>query len=929
MKIFTLHTLFFFLFLNLVLSNHSYAQTASTTITYSGFQACGGCAVCGADYYCYNTVSSYCGNTVACNTKTFVDPCPAGSIVTSVLINYFSADCAGGSLSATINGNAVPTVNEGNTGCSCSSAPCAQSASSSSNFPCGLPGYINGGTNSLQLCTGNSVCINRLVIVLTYAPANQATPAIQPTSVMGQVSICPGVPQAYSCPVVVNAASYNWTVPAGWVINSGQGTANINATPGSSGNVCVSAQNTCGNSPFTCLPVNVYANSTAPTSASANPNPACAGASSTTLSLSGGSLGTAASWNWYSGSCGGTFEGTGPSITVSPSSTTTYFVNAVGTCNTTSCASVVFTVNPIPIANAGSSSVLNCTATSATLAGSGGGSYTWTGPGITSGANTANPTVNLPGTYSLIVTSLGCTSLQSTVSVTQNTITPTITLSSNSLTITCSNPTASVSVSTTASPVSYSWSPVSGIVAGTQTTSTPFFNSAGSYSVEVTNTTNGCTTNISSNVVTVVSNSSLPTMTLTTAGANNGTLTCSSNSIVITPTVMPSGGTYTWTSGAGVVANTQNITITTPGIYTLTVTDGVSGCSSSNTNPANTYTVYADNTPPTATITATSTNTIIGCGAGNSTVTLSGVASSTNTTYNWLPGSVAGQTLTVNSANTYSLVTTNNDNGCSNTTLYTVNGSTTAPQGVNAGTATSIACGNSTVTLNGVSTNTNVSYSWSGPAATSINSGSNTANPIVTDLGTYTLTVTDNLTNCQSTATINVTQGTIAAAFTATPTTGFSPLTVNFTDASIGATGYSWNFGNLNSSTLQNPSAIFVSGTYTVILTISAGTCNDTASIVITVEDVLSLEIPNVFTPNNDGTNDVFTVISKGVKEISLQIFNRWGEKLYELVGPKTAWDGLNSHGVKVPDGTYFYFVKAIGFDDKVIQKNGTVNLFR
>jgi hypothetical protein len=63
-----------------------------------------------------------------------------------------------------------------------------------------------------------------------------------------------------------------------------------------------------------------------------------------TLSVSGGSLGTGASWKWYSGSCGSVLVGTGANIIVTPTATTTYFVRAEGTCNTTSCASVTVTV---------------------------------------------------------------------------------------------------------------------------------------------------------------------------------------------------------------------------------------------------------------------------------------------------------------------------------------------------------------------------------------------------------------------------------------------------------------------------------------------------------------------------------------------------------------------------------------------------------
>jgi gliding motility-associated-like protein len=99
--------------------------------------------------------------------------------------------------------------------------------------------------------------------------------------------------------------------------------------------------------------------------------------------------------------------------------------------------------------------------------------------------------------------------------------------------------------------------------------------------------------------------------------------------------------------------------------------------------------------------------------------------------------------------------------------------------------------------------------------------------------------------------------------------------------------------------------------------------------VVIVVEDGLTLEIPNVFTPNGDNANDVFTIHSTGVKEISLQIFNRWGQKLHEFTGPQASWDGLAPNGAKVPEGTYFLFIKATGFDGTEIEKNGTLNLFR
>ena len=236
-----------------------------------------------------------------------------------------------------------------------------------------------------------------------------------------------------------------------------------------------------------------------------------------------------------------------------------------------------------------------------------------------------------------------------------------------------------------------------------------------------------------------------------------------------------------------------------------------------------------------------------------------------------------------------------------------------------------------TTTLSAISSNTAVTYAWTGPTATSIISGSNTATPTIGNTGSYTVIATDAISGCTNTASGAVAQGTINAAFSANPTTGIAPLSVAFTDLSTGASTYNWTFGDGSAvSTSTNPTNTYTTnGTYTVTLLITSGTCVDTATTIIIVENGLTLEIPNVFTPNGDGINDLFTILSTGVKEIDLQIFNRWGQKLYAFNGPKAAWDGLSESGARVPDGTYFFFVRATGFDNKSIEKQGTVNLFR
>jgi hypothetical protein len=99
----------------------------------------------------------------------------------------------------------------------------------------------------------------------------------------------------------------------------------------------------------------INSNSSAASSISGT-NTICSG-NNTTLSVSGGSLGSAANWQWFSGSCGGTLVGTGTSISLNPGSSTTYFVRASGTCNTTSCVSRSITVNSLSQAPVGISEI--------------------------------------------------------------------------------------------------------------------------------------------------------------------------------------------------------------------------------------------------------------------------------------------------------------------------------------------------------------------------------------------------------------------------------------------------------------------------------------------------------------------------------------------------------------------------------------------
>ena len=93
---------------------------------------------------------------------------------------------------------------------------------------------------------------------------------------------------------------------------------------------------------------------------------------------------------------------------------------------------------------------------------------------------------------------------------------------------------------------------------------------------------------------------------------------------------------------------------------------------------------------------------------------------------------------------------------------------------------------------------------------------------------------------------------------------------------------------------------------------------------------VSSLLMPNAFSPNGDGINDIYKPKSgyQNITEYQAYIFNRWGQKLFEWTDPATGWDGTYK-GSPVKDGVYFCLVKAKGADGKIYNFKKDVNLLR
>lgn len=96
-----------------------------------------------------------------------------------------------------------------------------------------------------------------------------------------------------------------------------------------------------------------------------------------------------------------------------------------------------------------------------------------------------------------------------------------------------------------------------------------------------------------------------------------------------------------------------------------------------------------------------------------------------------------------------------------------------------------------------------------------------------------------------------------------------------------------------------------------------------------TVDSSEFINIPNVFTPDGDGINDYFTIANSGLKEYKIEIYDRWGIKVFESESALFDWDGRSTSGVAMSEGTYYYILKAISLNSIDYSTAGFLSLFR
>lgn len=138
---------------------------------------------------------------------------------------------------------------------------------------------------------------------------------------------------------------------------------------------------------------------------------------------------------------------------------------------------------------------------------------------------------------------------------------------------------------------------------------------------------------------------------------------------------------------------------------------------------------------------------------------------------------------------------------------------------------------------------------------------------------------------------------------------------VQFTDQSVGAVNWDWDFGDARSAVVPNPSHTYrLPGEYYVTLHIlTAEGCRSSVTKGPYLVTDPTLFIPNVFSPNEDEIQDEFKVEYSGNESFIMKIFDRWGALIYETKNREDSWDGRNSEGQSVPEGVYFYLVEIGG----------------
>ncbi|MGP8217501.1 MAG: PKD domain-containing protein [Bacteroidia bacterium] len=454
-------------------------------------------------------------------------------------------------------------------------------------------------------------------------------------------------------------------------------------------------------------------------------------------------------------------------------------------------------------------------------------------------------------------------------------------------------------------PYTYLWK------TGGQTTQTATGLSAGIYTVTLTDK-EGC---IDSAIATITQ----PALVVATPGPPK--TICIGQSATIS--VSDSGGTspynYIWSPDSALSATTGSTVTASPTkttIYTVTTTD-VNNC------PGAPVTITVTVNPPLSVIVTPDRATCPG-GSVSFTATASGGDGTYN--YNWKPGGLTGSTITVSPAVTTEYTVTVTD-GCGTPAVHDSVKAIIDPLPVVKFSADTLSgcwplCVKFT-DLTTISSDSLVSWAWTfGDGSASDNRDTEHC---FNNTGIYSIGLTvKSDSNCVDSLTIHnmiTVYSHPVAKFTAAPqpTTIIDP-TIYFTDESTDAYGiksWYWQFRDEldGTSTAENPVYTFSdTGTFCPLLIVTnIHECTDSAEECIYIAPYYTLYIPNAFTPNGDGVNDVFAPKGQFVCNFEMYIFDRWGMQMYYTTDMNEGWNGKVTGGANVAqEDTYVYLINVV-----------------
>lgn len=156
--------------------------------------------------------------------------------------------------------------------------------------------------------------------------------------------------------------------------------------------------------------------------------------------------------------------------------------------------------------------------------------------------------------------------------------------------------------------------------------------------------------------------------------------------------------------------------------------------------------------------------------------------------------------------------------------------------------------------------------------------------------------------------------------------------TVIFENNSSTSSNYRWSFGDGDSSFLENPAHRYkLDGAYTVTLfSLNSFGCPDSISKELNVAPFYGFYIPNTFTPNADGKNDIFSAVGEEISNFHMEIFTRWGEMIYESNNIDNGWDGTAKGRDKISQtGVYVYVIQLQDYEGKTYDLRGHINLLK